>query len=97
MPAVDPQVAWDASLSVGPHQRDKVDSLDDPMVLARPVSSYKIHLCCIRLVKSGVVDYDHVHAFHHCLCFLPHRPGVLGMSLQKARKGSWDGTLFRLG
>ena len=53
---VDPVVAGDVAVAVGPQQGQQVDALDDAVVLARPVPADQVDLAGVGLVQGGVVE-----------------------------------------
>src|SRR6185312_13595347 len=53
---VDPIVAGDDRVTIGPDQADQVDAPDDPLVLARPVTADQFDLLGVVLVEGRVVE-----------------------------------------
>jgi len=85
--AIDPVVAGDLAVAVGPQQGDQVDAADDLLVLARPVVGDQVDLAGVQLVVGAVVDDEHALVLlDQRLGLVPEGPGVGFLPVQQPRE-----------
>ena len=62
---IDPVVAGEDAIAVGPGHRDQVDAPDDPAMLARPKAADEVHLLGVMLIEGRVVEHEQSAAEGH--------------------------------
>jgi hypothetical protein len=85
---VEPVVAGDDPVAIGPDQGDQVDAPDDPLVLTRPVAADQVDLLGVVLVQSRVVEDEQAPlAVDHRAGLVPERGGVGLQPMQEPGEG----------
>ena len=96
---VNAKVAGQATVTTHPHQRNQVDALHHPPMLARPMAAHQRHFRGIGLIQCAIVDYQYAAlALHHWPNLLPQACAVGWHALQQARIGvmRWRVVLGRM-
>jgi hypothetical protein len=85
---VNPKVARQPRVTIGPHQRNQINPLHYTSMLARPVPRYQRHFRRIRLIQRTIINHQHpLLALYQHLNFRPQRRTIRGQALQQARIG----------